>query len=131
MLHRIGADAVVVLHAAFVAFVVLGGLLALRWRRAVWVHLPAAAWGAWIELSGGICPLTPLEIWLRRQGGEAAYAGGFIERWLLPALYPPSLTREVQLALGLAVLAANAAIYTWVATRALHRRRRCRPQDSG
>lgn len=129
MLYRIGADGVVVLHAAFVVFVVLGGLLALRWRRVVWVHLPAAAWGAWIELSGGTCPLTPLENWLRRQGGEAGYASSFVEHWLLPALYPAALSREAQLALGVAVLAVNVAIYAGVAFRALRGRHVRGPQE--
>lgn len=117
MLFRVLADLVVVVHLAFVLFVVLGGLLVLRWPRAMWLHLPAAAWGVWIELSGGICPLTPLENSLRRSGGLAGYSGGFVERYLLGVLYPDGLTREIQLGLAALVLLVNAAVYGWVLLR--------------
>jgi hypothetical protein len=112
--YRLLADAVLLAHAAFVAFVVLGGLLTLRWPRLAWLHLPAAPWGAGIEFAGGICPLTPLENHWRRLAGEQGYAGGFIEHYVLALLYPDGLTREVQLALGILVLAINAAIYAFV-----------------
>jgi len=112
--YRLLADAVLLAHAAFVAFVVLGGLLALRWPRLAWLHLPAAAWGVGIEFAGGICPLTPLENHWRRLAGEQGYAGGFFEHYVLAFLYPDGLTREVQLALGILVLAINAAIYAFV-----------------
>lgn len=105
------ADAVVVVHFLFVVFVVVGGLLALRWPRAAWVHLPAAAWGAAIEIWGWICPLTPLEKRLRVLAGEAAYEGGFIQTYLLSALYPEGLTREVQLALAAGVFIVNFVVY--------------------
>ena len=112
MIFRILADATVVLHLAFVAFVVLGGLLVLWRRRVAWVHVPAAAWGAWIEFAGWVCPLTPLENWLREQGGQAAYASSFVERYMLPVLYPVSLSRKLQWMLGAAVLLINAVVYT-------------------
>ncbi|HET9226996.1 MAG TPA: DUF2784 domain-containing protein [Thermoanaerobaculia bacterium] len=121
MLYRILADAVVVLHFAFVLFVVLGGLLALRWPRAAWFHLPAAVWGAGIEFLGGICPLTPLEIRLRRLGGEAGYSGGFVEHYILPVLYPEALTRDVQYILGGIVIALNLLVYG-IVLRRLRRR---------
>jgi hypothetical protein len=108
------ADVVVLVHAAFVLFVVLGGLLALRWPRVVWFHAPAALWGVLVEVAGLGCPLTPLEHRLR----GAVYDGGFVERWFLPLLYPDGLTRPVQVALGAAVLVVNAAVYAFV----LHRR---------
>jgi len=111
MLSRLLADLVVLLHTCFVIFVVLGGLLALRWPRAAWLHLPAALWGAGIEFAAGICPLTPLENHLRRLGGEAGYTGGFVEHYVLPALYPDGLTREVQLVLGTFVVALNVVVY--------------------
>lgn len=111
MIYRVLADGVLVLHLGFVVFVVLGGLLVLRWRRVAWVHLPAAGWGALIELAGWICPLTPLENRLRHLGGEAGYGGGFVEHYLLPVLYPGGLTRETQITLGLLVLAINAVVY--------------------
>lgn len=113
----------VVVHLAFVLFVVLGGLLVLRWPRVAWVHLPAAAWGVAIELAGWICPLTPLEVRLRRLGGGAGYAGGFVETYLLPVLYPRGLTREVQVVLAALVVAVNLVVYT----AALWRRRRSSP----
>ena len=111
MLFRLLADATVVLHLLFVAFVVGGGVLVLRWRRVAWVHLPAAAWGAWIEFAGWICPLTPLENWLRTQGGGATYTTSFVERYLLPVLYPASLSREIQWGLGALVLLVNGIVY--------------------
>ena len=92
--YRLLADAVLIVHLAFIAFVVLGGLLVLRWPRIAWLHLPAVAWGAWIEFSGGICPLTPLEVGLRARGGEAAYSGGFIEHYVTGLIYPEGLDRS-------------------------------------
>lgn len=111
MWFRAAADVVLVLHFLFVVFVVLGGLLVVRWPRLAWVHAPVALYGAVIEFVGFVCPLTPLEVWLRRQGGEAGYSGGFIEQYITAALYPGGLTREVQVALGIGVLVVNAAIY--------------------
>jgi hypothetical protein len=105
------ADLVVLLHLGFVLFVTLGGLLAFRWRRAPWVHLPAALWGIWIELSGGICPLTPLENWLRVKGGASGYSGGFVEHYVVPVLYPAALTRETQYLLAGTVMVANLLVY--------------------
>jgi hypothetical protein len=114
MVHRLAADLLVALHLAFIVFVVLGGILALRWRLAPWLHLPAAGWGALAALQGWICPLTPLEIRLRHAAGEQGYEGSFIEHYLLPIVYPEALTREIQVGLGLAVCAVNAAIYAVV-----------------
>lgn len=116
-MFRILADATVVLHLLFVAFVVCGGLLVLRWPRMAWVHLPAAAWGAWVEFASWICPLTPLEIWLRRRSGEAVYSSSFVEQYLLPLLYPTTLSRESQWVLGSFVVLVNALVYAVV----LHR----------
>jgi len=117
MPYRLLADLVLVLHAAFVAFVMLGGLLALRWPRLAWVHLPVVVWGAGIEFLGGICPLTPLENHWRLLAGEQGYAGGFVEHYVFPVLYPEGLTRQVQLGLGLLVLAVNVSIYAWMLWR--------------
>jgi Protein of Unknown function (DUF2784) len=108
------ADLVLVLHLAFVVFVLCGGLLVLRWRWIAWLHLPAAVWGSVVEFTGWICPLTPLENWLRAQGGETAYSSDFIAQYLLPILYPGNLTREIQLLLGTVVVILNAAVYWWV-----------------
>ena len=111
MIFRILADTTVVIHLLFVAFVVCGGVLVLRWRRVAWVHVPAAVWGAWIEFVGWICPLTPLENWLRQQGGGDVYASSFVERYVLPVLYPESLPRDVQWALGALVIVVNGIVY--------------------
>jgi hypothetical protein len=109
--YRLLANLVLLGHAAFVAFVVLGGIAVLRWPRIAWIHLPIVAWGAGIEFMGGLCPLTPLENHWRRLAGEQGYDGGFVEHYLLAALYPDGLTRGVQVALGLVVIAVNVAIY--------------------
>jgi hypothetical protein len=111
VLPRFLADAVVLVHLAFILFVAAGGLLVLRWPRLAWVHVPAVVWGALIELAGWICPLTPLENRLRAAAGDAAYAGGFIDRYIMPIVYPDGLTRGMQLALGIAVIAVNLLIY--------------------
>ncbi len=111
MLARVLADAVAVLHLGFIVFVVLGGFLALRWRWMPWVHLPAVAWGALVELGGWPCPLTPLEHWLRQLANAEGYAGGFVDRYLLPVVYPAALTREGQKVLGVLVCVVNAAVY--------------------
>ncbi len=124
MVFRILADAVVLLHLAFVSFVVLGGLLALRWPRAAWAHIPAAIWGAWVELAGWVCPLTPIENRLRIRGGAEAYGSGFVEHYLVPLLYPASLPRGTQWWLGVSVVVLNAAIYATI----LRRRARRRPR---
>jgi hypothetical protein len=114
---RVLADAVLLLHLAFIAFALLGGLLVRRWPRLAWVHLPAAAWAAAIAFFGGICPLTPLENRLRAAGGEAGFEGSFIEHHLEALIYPGWLTREIQIGLGLVVLAVNVACYWHVMKR--------------
>jgi len=121
MPYGVLADLVLVVHLGFVLFVALGGLLVLRWPRLAWIHLPAAAWGALIEFTGGICPLTPLENRLRVLAGEAGYAGGFVEHYVTAVLYPDGLTRGVQFGLGAAVLLVNSLIY-WVLLRRSARR---------
>jgi len=113
------ADAVLILHVAFLGFVVLGGLLLLRWPGVAWVHAPMAAWGVVVEYAGLVCPLTPLENALRLRAGETGYTGGFIEHYLTAVLYPTGLTRGFQLLLGSLLLIVNLAIY-W---RVLARRR--------
>jgi uncharacterized protein DUF2784 len=126
MAYRLAADAVVAAHFGFVLFVLLGGLLALRWRRAAWAHLPALLWGIGIEFSGWVCPLTPLENRLRRRAGEEGYPGGFIAHHLLPALYPAGMTRKDQIVLGLFALVVNLLVYAWAFARP---RQRLRPPD--
>jgi Protein of Unknown function (DUF2784) len=110
-MYRWLADAIVLVHVSFVAFVMLGGFLALRWRRVVWVHVPAAIWGVLIEYAGWICPLTPLENSLRAKAGEAAYSGDFIGHYVLRVLYPAGLTTLVQVVLGSFALVVNLVAY--------------------
>jgi hypothetical protein len=114
MAYRLLADLVMILHGAFVLFVVLGGLLVLQKRRWAWLHVPAFLWAGWIEFSGGICPLTPLENWLRAQGGFTVYRGDFINHILVPLLYPADLTPEFQIILGVSVILINAGLYAFL-----------------
>ena len=114
------ADLVLLLHFVFVAFVLLGGVLVLRWPKVAWAHLPAVGWGAFIEYANIVCPLTPLEVALRQRGGQPGYGGSFIGHYLTAILYPEDLTRAVQIGLGTVALLVNAAIYFWVRKR--HRR---------
>ena len=111
------ADSIVAFHFLFVLFVVFGGLLVLWWPRVAYLHVPAAIWGALIEFTGWICPLTPLENALRARAGQAGYQGGFVEHYILPALYPTALTRNIHLLLGAIVLLLNLAIYAHVLRR--------------
>jgi hypothetical protein len=115
------ADILVLLHLLFVAFVVAGGFLLLRWPKIAWLQVPAAVWGAYIEFSSGICPLTPLENHLRALGGEAGYSVSFVERYLMPILYPANLTVPIQIVLGGLVVVVNLAAYA-LAYRAWKRR---------
>ena len=119
------ADLVLLLHALFILFALFGALTTLVWRWAPVLHLPALAWGVAIELTGGICPLTPLENSLRRAAGEAGYEGGFLEHYLVPILYPAALTPWVQVLLGVGLAAINVLLYAWVIRRI--RRRRALP----
>jgi hypothetical protein len=111
MLYSALANAVLALHAAFVVFVLFGGLLALRWRRLPWLHLPSVLWVILIELNGWICPLTPLENRLRETAGAQGYSGGFIEHYLLPVVYPPGLTPGLQALFAAIVTGINIAVY--------------------
>jgi len=114
MWFSFAAEVIVILHLGFIIFVVIGALLVLKWRWVIFVHIPAAVWGALIEFQGWGCPLTPLEKSLRAAAGQAGYPEGFIAHYLLPIIYPGSLTRELQITFGLIVVAVNLAIYGWV-----------------
>lgn len=116
------ADLILCLHAGFVLFVIVGGFLTVKWPRTAWLHLPAVLWGAMIEFTGWICPLTPLEIWLREQAGQQGYRKDFLSHYLLPTLYPEGLTRDMQLLLGLIVLAINLSVYGWLWRRSQRQR---------
>jgi hypothetical protein len=126
MSYRVLADAVLMLHFAFLAFVVVGAMLVLRWPWVAWLHLPAVAWGAYVIIAGEICPLTPLESELRISGGEGGFERSFIEHYLLPLIYPDAVQgpmgRGVQVGLGLALLLLNVVVYTWAWKRRLRPR---------
>jgi hypothetical protein len=110
-MHSILADIVFLIHLAYILFVVFGALLVFQWRWVRWIHIPAVLWAAFVELTGRICPLTPWENWFREVGGRAPYAGGFIDHYLVPLVYPENLTREFQVALGVGVIILNGALY--------------------
>ena len=111
------ADLIVVVHVAFILFVLFGGVLAFRWRWMPWAHLPAVIWGTAVELFGWVCPLTSVENQLRRTGGGPGYSMSFVERYVVPLVYPADLTREFQLFLGFVVVAVNAVVYLLVFRR--------------
>ena len=111
MIYHLLANFVTLLHLAFVLFVVTGALLLLKWPRLAWLHLPAAIWGAMVEYTGWICPLTPIEYTLRTMAGESAYSSDFIGHYLLPLMYPAGLTRTIQIVLGTMVVLVNVTIY--------------------
>ena len=114
MWYSLLADLIVLLHVAFVLFVLFGGLLTMKWPRAIWFHLPALGWGTIVEFTGGLCPLTPLEQWLRMRSGASGFQGDFLLRFLLSVLYPEQLTQGIQTVLGAIVIAVNVTIYGWL-----------------
>jgi len=124
MFAIIAADFLVVVHLTFIIFVVAGGFLTLKWRRLVYFHPPAALWGAWIEFSGRLCPLTPAEQQLRRFGGAAGYSGTFVEHYLLPVIYPADLTREIQIFIGAGVVTVNLVAYALLTSQILRSRQK-------
>jgi len=114
MIYSILADAVVLLHLLFVLFVGLGGFLVLKWHHLIWLHIPAVFWAIWISFTGSVCPLTPLEQWLRQQGELSSYTGGFTDQYIVPIIYPEGLTQEMQWWIGGFVLLFNLLIYLWI-----------------
>jgi hypothetical protein len=127
VIYLLLADAVVVLHFAFIVFVALGAFTAYRWPKMAWAHIPSALWGAWIEITRGICPLTPIEVRFREMGGAEGYTGSFIEHYLVPVMYPSGLTPAHQLVLGGLVVVVNLSAYGFL----LWRRRAARHQSEG
>ena len=117
MIFGVAANVLVVIHLAFVCFVVVGGLLVLKWRWIVFLHIPSAIWGALIEFKGWVCPLTPWEQWLRTAGNQAGYSGGFVEHYIVSLLYPEHFNRDIQLILGSLVVVINLAVYGWLLAR--------------
>jgi len=114
MLYGIAADLLIIFHFSFIIFVMTGAFLALKWSRIIYLHLPCALWGAIVELNGWFCPLTPYENTFRQLGMEAGYTGNFVEAFIVPLVYPPDLTRDVQILMGLSVIIVNLAVYGWI-----------------
>jgi hypothetical protein len=123
MIASITADLLVVIHFAFIAFVVLGGLLVLKWGRVAILHIPCALWGVLIILNGWGCPLTPLERHFREAAGGVGYTGGFIDHYVMPLIYPAGMTRGIQISLGVIVLVVNLCVYGFVVVNRAHRER--------
>jgi hypothetical protein len=122
------AGVLVAAHLAFAIFAAAGGLLVLRWPRLAWAHLPAVAWAVYIEVTGGLCPLTPLENEWRQRAGLDRYSGDFIAQYVFPALYPEGLTAAAQFAIGVLVLVVNSAVYAWFFLETRQRKRALRPR---
>ena len=117
VIYRVSADLVLVVHLGFIVFVVAGAAMVVRHGWIAWVHLPAAAWGAYVEIAGRICPLTMLENILRVKAGQAGYEDSFIEHYLLPVIYPGTLTRSVQVSIAAVVIVVNIVLYGWILLR--------------
>jgi hypothetical protein len=113
MFYLLAANVIVFVHLGFILFVTFGGLLLLRSRKWAWIHLPAVIWGSVVELTGWICPLSPLENWLREKGGYEIYREAFIEHYIMPIIYPSGYTRGFQILLGIFVITLNIVLYTW------------------
>ena len=126
-MYKFLTDALVVFHFAFVAFVMLGGLLSLRWNRLGWLHIPCVLWVIWIETSGNLCPLTPLENELREKAGLATYQGGFVDHYIMPVLYPENLTRNTQFGIAIGLITLNVVSYSLILVLRVRRRRLSKP----
>jgi hypothetical protein len=122
MIYRLLADSVLGVHLLFITFVVGGGMVALRFAWVAYAHIPAALWGAYIELCGGLCPLTPLENGFRLAAGDSGYTGGFIDHYLVPVIYPEGLTRNIQFWIAGFVIVLNVSLYGWLLYRLWVRR---------
>ena len=124
MVYRVLANCVLLFHLLFIVFVFVGAFLVLKRRWVMWLHIPVALWGGFVEVSGWYCPLPPLENWFLRLGGQAGYNQGFVERYLLGAIYPDGLTRTAQIFLGTLVVLINGVVYGYIIAQACRRRQR-------
>lgn len=127
MIESLAANLLVILHLGFIVFVAFGGLLVCKWPKIGYLHIPCVLWGAMIELSGWMCPLTPLETVLRELAGEAGYSGGFIDHYVMPLVYPEGLTRGMQIGLGIIVLSVNLCVYGWMLMIRIQRKKESKP----
>ena len=112
--YRLAAELTLILHLLFIIFILFGGLLALRKRFWIWLHLPALLWGLWVEWAGWPFPLTPLENYFRQLASSPQYPESFIEHYLVSIIYPEQLTVSLQLVLGGILLIVNLLIYFYV-----------------
>lgn len=112
LIYTVLSDVVVLIHLAFIGFVLVGGVIAAVWPKIIWAHIPCMCWGILVELTGGLCPLTPLEVLLRQRSGQAAYSGDFVIHYIEPLIYPQNLTRELQIVFGTAVIVINLVVYS-------------------
>ena len=117
MIYKLFTTLIIFIHFLFIIYVLFGAFLGMKWPKSLFVHLPSFFWGAYIELSGGVCPLTPLENWLRIKGGNISYAGDFIEHYVENLVYPPGLTRKIQIIFGIIVIVINIAVYFYIYRR--------------
>jgi len=121
LIYQLAADLLVLIHLAFIVFVVTGGFFVLKWPWLALLHLPAVVWGAIVEIKGWLCPLTPWENNLRHLAGQEGYSEGFVEHYLIPLIYPAELTRDTQIAMGMIVVAINLCIYCFIAYRLIRK----------
>ena len=123
MVYSILSQLIVLLHFAFILFVIFGAFLVLRWHKIAWIHIPFALWGMGVEYFNIICPLTPWENHFRQLAGSTVYESGFIEHYIIPLMYPEVLSRNLQFILGSIVLIINGLIYGIVICRALKKQK--------
>lgn len=125
MAYGVTADILVVVHLAFILFVAFGAVAVWKSPRLAWVHLPAVVWAVNVEMWGVICPLTPLEQWLRQRAGLVGYDGDFVARYVIPVIYPDALTRDAQLVIGGVIGVINMVAYALLWVAAIRRRQTC------
>ena len=111
---EIFAILVLLLHFSFILFVIFGAILILKFKKIIYVHIPAVAWGAYIELSHSICPLTHLENYFLKKAGKDQYSVDFIENYIFKIIYPPALNYEIQTYLGVILIFVNLLIYYYI-----------------
>ena len=116
-MYELAADLTLIVHFAFIIFVVFGGLLFFVITKIIYVHVPALIWGIYIELTHSICPLTHLENWFLQKANLSTYSEGFIQNYLLPIVYPKNLTEDLQTYIAIVLIASNTLIYGMIISR--------------
>ena len=113
-MHELAANLTLIVHFAFILFVVFGALLFFVATKIIFIHFPALIWGSYIELTNSICPLTYLENWFLHKANLTTYSEGFIQNYLVPIVYPVSLTKDLQIYLGIALIVINIVFYAFI-----------------